>query len=255
MGVFGKLKRFFTRNAPTLLTGAAVVGVGVTAKLASDASPKARDKIEAMEYDRMRNNEDRMTKWEKFKARLPFYVPTIISGGLTVGSIVGAQAINSERIATLSGALMSAELALNKNQEKIQEFFGEKGVKQIKDAIVKEEVEKNPPPPKEMIKVTDPHANILCQDGWSKQYFRSNQNAIELALLRYLQKLNSYEELSFNEWMDELGLEHIGDGNELHYTIRHPLDIGYSTTLVDGEPVLVIVYNNKPKPYYMNDYS
>lgn len=64
-------------NRATLVcTALAVVGVPVTAVLASRAGRKTAD-----------INTDGMTKWEAFKKKAPYYIPTAMAGSMTVTAI------------------------------------------------------------------------------------------------------------------------------------------------------------------------
>ena len=76
-----------------LLAGASSLGVIVTAGLAAHEAPKAN---EALEKARKEKGED-LTLWETIKIAGPCYAPAIISGGLTTGTILGNQALNSRQ--------------------------------------------------------------------------------------------------------------------------------------------------------------
>lgn len=76
-----------------LLAGASSLGVIVTAGLAAHEAPKAN---EALEKARKEKGED-LTLWETMKIAGPCYAPAIISGGLTTGTILGNQVLNSRQ--------------------------------------------------------------------------------------------------------------------------------------------------------------
>lgn len=91
---------FFTRYGGWLLAGFSSIGVVTTSVLVADETPKAQVALSAK---RQEKGED-LTFWEKFKVITPAYAPALISGGLTIGSIFGNQALNSRQQTALMAA-------------------------------------------------------------------------------------------------------------------------------------------------------
>ena len=91
---------FFIRYGGWLLAGFSSIGVVTTSVLVADETPKAQAALSAK---RQEKGED-LTLWEKFKAVTPAYAPALISGGLTIGSIFGNQALNSQQQTALMAA-------------------------------------------------------------------------------------------------------------------------------------------------------
>lgn len=128
-GLIPKICEIFTgdaTNSPALLTGLAVGGVILTAVLAAKATPKAIAAIEAEEEERhikaanrakkaeevLHENYDEVyeeefepiTKKDIVKIGFKYFIPPILSAGLTIACIVGAQHINTVRQAAMAAS-------------------------------------------------------------------------------------------------------------------------------------------------------
>ena len=117
-----KTNEFFQKYGGWLLAGLSSIGVVVTAVLAADEAPKAKEAIHEEELHRVEefNNyaerkfkEDpettiiempdcSLTTWEKVKIAAPILAPSLISGTLTIGTIFGNQALNTKQQAAMT---------------------------------------------------------------------------------------------------------------------------------------------------------
>ena len=128
-GLIPKICEIFTgdsANSPALLTGLAVGGVILTAVLAAKATPKAIAAIDAEEeerhikaakrakkeeevlnedYDEVYEREyEPITKKDIVRIGFKYFIPPILSAGLTIACIVGAQHINTVRQAAMAAS-------------------------------------------------------------------------------------------------------------------------------------------------------
>lgn len=71
---------FVKRNASTILTGLASIGVVTTAVMAVKATPKALRLLEEAEQEKG----EELTKWEKVKTAGSSYIPSVIVGTATI---------------------------------------------------------------------------------------------------------------------------------------------------------------------------
>lgn len=87
MNIQKTIYRFIQRNGPTILTGAASVGVIVTSVLTGKAVLKA-DKI----LNEIKNEDLKNIKTKK--KLIPVYIPPVISGTATIACIIGCHLMN-----------------------------------------------------------------------------------------------------------------------------------------------------------------
>jgi hypothetical protein len=114
-------------NSATILTAGGVVGTVATAVLTGKAAFKAAEVILAEEGARLEENARRanksidvqvepLTTIEKAKMVWPHFVPPVLTGSATIGSIIMANRMSAQKAAALAAAY---GLAVNKTNEEI----------------------------------------------------------------------------------------------------------------------------------------
>ena len=88
-------KEFMEKNGGWILAGLSSIGVVVTSVLTAKEAPKAQEKIREAEYER--HMQFCAESEKKIKIAAPVMAPSLISGGLTIGSIVANQVINAKQ--------------------------------------------------------------------------------------------------------------------------------------------------------------
>ena len=211
------------------LTILGVIGVPVTSYL----SVRGHEKAKSAE-----------TKQDKLKA----YLPAIISGTVTTGSIIGSHKMSSKEIAALTATATYAITNRNKLEEKLGEYVDRDEAKQIKNEVAKLTTgnEKKKYPSVE----TTGKGSLKVLEGYSGRWFYSSMEAVIEAEKKLNQHLRSGEYVCMNDFYKWLGIAstHFGDQwgwtpNEDYYdyTIEDPIE--FENTLVDdedGEPLLLI---------------
>ena len=111
------LSRIVTQNSPAIFTGIGVVGVVGTAVVTNKATTKANRIIADAQYKRNINaqlgEETDLTQKEKVGLVWKTYVPVVAVVSLSVAAVVGAQYVNTKRMA----ALMAGYVALESKHE------------------------------------------------------------------------------------------------------------------------------------------
>ena len=139
-----QIKSFIRRWGPDILSGLATIGVGVTAFLSGRAAVKA-------------------TKKSNKKDKVKCYIPTAISGVLTVASIWGSRKLSATQLASLVGA--AGYLA--SKRKKVAELT----TAQMDKPVSVEETG---------------NGDILCLEAFSGRWFRSSVEAVEEAADRLM---------------------------------------------------------------------
>lgn len=121
------------RNLPTILSVVGCIGVPATAVLSSIATLKAKKILDAQPED--------STFKEDFKAVAKNYIPSVIAGLATMGSIVGANKINLQRNAAMAAAGSALAAKFMNYKETVKEVAGEEVVEEIERRKVKELVD------------------------------------------------------------------------------------------------------------------
>lgn len=248
-----KLSAFFkaarntaSKHSPEILTGIGIAGMITTTVLAVKATPKALKLMEDAQYDK----EEDLTVPEKVKATWKCYIPATLLGLASVGCLIGANSVNLRRKAALATAYKLSETALAEYKEKVIETVGEEKAKDIKSAIAKDKMEKNPVTKSEVI-ITDKGESLFC-DSISGRYFKSDMNTIEKAVNTINRRLLNEMSVSLTEFYSEIGLSPTSLSEELGWNMNEgQIEIDFSSQITDdGRPCIYIEYEIAPRYDY-----
>lgn len=240
------------KNSPTILMAIGVAGFVTTVGLAISATPKAMQLLEEEKHVRIENDEPEMTKIDIVKTTWKCYIPTAISGAMSIACVIGSNSKNAKRNAVLASAYKMSETALIEYQNKVIELIGEKKEKTVRDSIAKDHVEKNPVKSSQVI-ITG-NGKTLCYDDISGRYFESDIEEIRRAENILNKKMMNDMYVSLNEFYDEVNMPHTSLGDELGWNMDWGLiEFAFSSTIAeDGRPCLVVKYRIAPKYGYRN---
>lgn len=251
----------FKRKSPEILTG---VGIGLgacTVGLAVKATPKAlmlmeekkreinndiRDEAKAagqVECERI----DKLKPMDMVKVTWKCYIPAAATGIASVACLVGASSTNARRNAALAAAYTISESALKDYKNKVVEVVGEKKEKEVRDAVAKEKIEKDPVKNKEII-ITE-KGETRCYDALSGRYFKSDIDILNKAVNELNRKMIDQTYMSLNDYYYAIDLPSIKIGDALGWRVDQGLiELDFSAQLSeDGIPCLVIDFVDAPK--------
>lgn len=255
------------KYSPELLTGTAIVGLIGTTVMAYRCSPKAHAIIEKkredeayIEYCGKINPDQDQVYEKKAKRRLvletvkeltPVLLPPVILGTATTACIIGSNRISSKRIAVISTAYAISEKAVKELNLKMNDVLGEKKAKTIKDAIVKDKLDKNPPPKDESQILLTGNGDVLCMDSFSGRYFRSNAEKIGQAINELSALARDEMYVTLNDFYYAIHLPQLKMGDDLGWSvddeIKGSIPITISAQLTeDRQPCLCIDYEIRP---------
>lgn len=254
------------KHSPEILTGIGIAGMIVTTVMAVQATPKALilidnekkrinqqffDEAKAEGYEEFARV-DRLKPVEIIKTTWICYLPAVITGGVSIACLIGANSVNARRNAALATAYTLSESALKEYQEKVVETIGEKKEQSVRDAIAKDKLEQNPVMSREVI-ITD-KGDTLCFDAVSGRYFKSDIEKLKKAVNELNRQMRDEMYISLNEFYYEIGLSGIGIGDDLGWNIDNGyIEPHFSSQLAeDGKPCLVISYLVGPRYDYRN---
>lgn len=247
LSVFFKAARnTASKHSPEILTGIGIAGMITTTVLAVKATPKALKLMEDAQYDK----EEDLTVPEKVKVTWKCYIPATLLGLASVGCLIGANSVNLRRKAALATAYKLSETALAEYKEKVIETVGEEKAKDIRSAIAKDKMEKNPVTKSEVI-ITDKGESLFC-DSISGRYFKSDMNTIEKAVNTINRRLLNEMSVSLTEFYSEIGLSPTSLSEELGWNMNDgQIEIDFSSQITDdGRPCIYIEYEIAPRYDY-----
>lgn len=240
-----KIKQGIIKESPNILTAFSITGVVSTSILTGRGAIVAHLMLEEEAYKRKCEVKDIETV-DIIKIVWPVFLPAIISGGLTISSILGANHVHAKRNAALAGLYSFATEALREYQEKVVETIGEKKEEKIRDAIAQDTLNKNPLSERGIIVA---NGDALFYDKLSGRYFKSTVEKIRKAQNDFNFDLLTEMFKSVNEWYDMIGLPDVDMGAQQGWEVDSGcLDISFSTMLADNqEPCIVLNYTVNPR--------
>ena len=245
-----KSGNFLQANSPTIFAGIAIAGVVGTAVMAVRATLKARDIIDEASYEDPDTNEEvEPDLKETIALTWKCYIPVVLMGGLTIGSVVAAHTISSRRNAILAGLLTTSQQALEEYQKKTEEVVGHSKAEKIKEELAGDKMLKYPVEKTTICETGFGHS--LCFDTWSGRYFWCDFETVRQKMNDFNFQLNNEFSMSLNEFYELLHLDSVGCGEEVGFTTSHPLELSYKSRLAsNGTPCLVIEYAHEPSPTF-----
>lgn len=245
--ILSSIRTSAAKHSPEILMGIGIAGMVATSVMAVRATPKA---LRLIEDKKAETNEEKLTPIETVKTTWTCYLPAVITGGVSVACLIGANSVNTRRNAALATAYTLSESVLKEYQEKVVETIGEKKEQSVRDAIAKDKLEQNPVINREVI-ITD-KGDTLCFDAVSGRYFKSDIEKLKKAVNELNRRMRDEMYISLNEFYYEIGLNSIGIGDELGWNIDNGyIEPSFSSQLAeDGTPCLVIGYHVEPRYDY-----
>lgn len=257
-----KVRDFTDRNSPTILTSLGVLGLINTARLAYKAGIKAvqvgynpgqqyvEDFKKCKELKDDRGQREAIKKLAKEATKV--YAPPVAMGTVSAACIIGANCISTKRIAAISAAYSLTEAALKDYKEKALEVVGDKKVRQIKEAIAKDKVLKNPPPKDDSRILITGTGDVLCYDSYSGRYFVSNAAKIEKAINKLSADCRTDMYVSLNDFWGEIAIPRLPMGNDYGWNVDDTIDGSLPITLTailtdDQRPCLCVDYDISPR--------
>lgn len=233
---------FLAEKSPTIFTGIAVGSSIGSVVLAVKATPKAMRLLEAKQK---KSPGEKIAKTEAVKTVWPCYIPTALTLGLSIFSIIMAHRTSMRKNAALAAALSMSEQALQTFTQKSIEKMGEKKAKELEADVVEELVHKNP-----STDYNTEHTgrgDVLFFLPMNGRYFYSDIEDVRKAINDFNYDLRDEMTKALNDLFYNIGVSADVYGNCIGWNINYKGPIDYDLVAVkatDGKPCLAVeLYN------------
>ena len=236
--------RVLSKYSPGILTGIGITGMIGATFMAVKATPKALYLIEAKKEE---SEVEELTPVETIKTCWKCYIPATLTTVVSAVCLIGASTVSAKRNAALATAYSISEAALREYQEKVVEVVGEKKEKAVRDAVAKNQIERDPVTKSEVV-IIDSNSNTLCYEPLSGRYFKSTIDKIKKAEIKLDRQMIQEMYVSLNDFYWEIGLDGTDLGDKMGWNLsKGYMDLSFSSQLADdGTPCAVIVYGIPP---------
>ena len=242
--------RVLTKYSPGILTGIGITGMIGATFMAVKATPKA---LYLIEVKKEKSEVEELTPVETIKTCWKCYIPATLTTVVSAVCLIGASTVSAKRNAALATAYSISEAALREYQEKVVEVIGEKKEKAVRDAVAKDQIERDPVTKSEVV-IIDSNSNTLCYEPLSGRYFKSTIDKIKKAEIKLDRQMIQEMYVSLNDFYWEIGLDGTDLGDQMGWNLsKGYMDLSFSSQLADdGTPCAVIVYGIPPVYDYQN---
>ncbi len=251
--------RYMKENSSAILTAGGVIGTVATAVLSGRAAVKAQDLVYEKE---LRDSTTEggglklLSKTEKVALVWPQFIPPVIVGTATIGSIVAANYMSARRAAALAAAYGMSQKQLEEYKAKVTEKLTGPKRQAIDDEIAQDRVTNNPPKDKEVIILAG--GDVLCYDMLTGRYFRSTVEQVRKAESKINADLVNHQYASLSSFYDEIGLPATNFTDTVGWGIHNqdlPLAVQLSTIMTpDDKPCVAIDFDTQPSFNYNQSY-
>lgn len=240
--VIRSVRQWSSEHSPGILMGFGITGVVATVVLSVKATPKALILLEDAEKEKG----EELTKTEMVKVAWKPYIPVLISGGVSISCLIGANSANNKRNAALAAAYKISETALADYREKVIETIGEKKEKTVRDKVAQKRVESNPSSKNSII--INNNGNTLCYETVLGRYFKSDIDKIKKTVNELNSRMLREGYISLTDFYNEIGLTPTPISDDLGWNVDNGLiEVYFSSQLADdGTPCIVVDYEKLP---------
>lgn len=268
---FKMATRMVKKRSPEILTGVGIAGMITTTVLAVKATPKALDLIEEEKCrqnheliaEARKNNQENCTQISKLKpvevvkvAWKP-YVPAALLGTASVACLVGANSVHARRHAALYSAYKLSETALTEYKDKVKEIVPEKKVKEIKQKLAEDKVDKvvaaeSENADKKTKVIVSNDGDTWFVDPFTNDSFPSTTAKIDAAINRLNRLMMDEMFVSLSDLYDELGLDHTLNSDSIGWCIDDGLiESDFTDAVVrNGKAYVVMDFLKRPEYGY-----
>lgn len=229
--VLHKTEKSLRDNSPAILTAIGVSGTLSTAYLAGKASYE----IGYGFYDDMPTKDYFKKHWKK-------YIPAAISATITVGCVIASNRIGSKRAAAAYSLLSISEKALHEYREKVVETIGVRKEQGVRDALVQDKVDANPPKSKEIIIAAG--GDVLCLELHTGRYFKSDIETLRKAENQLNARIHREMYATLSDFYSIVGLPYTSNSDDVGWDTDKLMELKFTTVLADnGQPCIAFDYN------------
>lgn len=199
--------------APVITMIVSIAGVIATTVLASKAGAKAENLLKELTDE---NPEP--TTLEKVKKVAPAYIPTAVTGALTIGSIIATTVLNTRSQASLTSSYALLNSGYHRYREHVKKIFGDDADQKVIDSIVKSECRdislcSSTCFGSDSLDFDVDEERRLFYDSYSERYFESTLGKVLQAEYHINRNYILGGGASINEFYDFLGLEPVPNGD------------------------------------------
>ena len=239
-------------HSTEILIGLGIAGSISATIMAVKATPKAYKKYEEIRERHINKETNKIEDKKAYTKEIAknvvhSYIPALCVEGLSIFCIVKGTSISLNKSTAYATLYSISRDQLRDYQAKTLETVGERKEHEIRDAIAKDKLEKNPVSNREVYITSDNEQ--LCYDMVSGRYFTSSINKLRKVENDINKRLMNEMYISLNELYYEIGLNPTETGNQMGFNIDDGfVEFSFSAQITDDDrPCIVVSFNVYPR--------
>ena len=265
---FKMATRVIKKRSPEILIGLGIAGMVTTTVLAVKATPKALTLIQDAEIEKVDEqvkegknpdeSDKKLTPVEVVKVAWKPYIPAVLLGTASAACLIGANSVHARRNAALYSAYKLSETALTEYKDKVKEIVPEKKVKEIKQKLAEDKVDKvakSDDGKEQKAKViVSSDGDTWFVDPFTNGSFLCTETKIREAIVDLNYRLMDEMFVSLSDLYDELGLDHTQNSDDIGWCIDDGKIVpDFSDAIVkNGKAYVVMDFLRRPEYGYDN---
>lgn len=243
------------KHSATILSVISSAGVIGTAVLAIKATPKANRLIEESE---VKKKGDKLDKRELVMIVVPAYLPTIVTGALTICCIFGANVLNKKQQAAITSAYAMLNDSYKHYRDAAKTVYGEDADSKIQAQVAQDaRIYTDDWGYQTYNMDMDPDSErVLCYDMFSNRYFNTTMAAIINAQYHINRNLQLRGYSTLNEFYSFLGIDDVENGDKMGWDLQEIyeggemwLDFNNQKTVMDDGMECIIISGFEPNKF------
>lgn len=244
-----KASLFLKKNSSTILTFLGGVGVGLTAILAVQETPKA---IQMLENAKNKKGSE-LTLLEKTVVITPCYAPAIATGTATIVCIFSANVLNQKHQAHITSAYAMLDRYHKEYRNKLIEIKGKEVDEEIRVAMAREHCAYH------QIGLDTPDDKVIFYDEISGETIECYEREVMDAEYHLNRNFVMRGYAPLNEFYEFLGMPQTEYGDEVGWSMSYGYSwIDFEHTLINrddgGTPIYMINMIFPPDNEYLQDW-
>lgn len=230
-----KIQRYLKNNSSTILTVLGAVGVCITAASAAKATPKAMKLL----WQAQKEKDEDLTPLEQVIVAGKAYIPTVAIGVTTIGCIFGANILNKQKQAALTGAYALVNETFKDYRKTLIDLHGEEADKEVRDAMILAREYGN----YHILDIDVPDHKMLIYEEITGQYRTAYEREVMDAEYHINRNFIMRGYSTLEEYLDFFGFDNVPGSDEIGWSLSDGyqwLDFNHRLVNKEGKEVCVI---------------
>lgn len=236
-----KFKQLLASN--NVMSSITISGIIATTLSGILATPEAYLKIKTKEKELDRH----LTKKEIAKTVWKNYIPTVLTGTITLSSVIINNKNSVDKYTALATVYNLNNSYLKDYEKEVKNTIGKEASDSIRNKVLNSQREKREGNEISRDICKTGNGNVLLYDSLSGRYFYSSILSVEKAVNRLYRRATGELTVTLNDLYDELNIEPIKIGDQLGWSYNDQIECKFGSMIIDDDTPCIVVDFTRPR--------